>query len=995
MSRGHGAPGLLDNLRTFADLVEDSGASRRPYLEYFPGVVLTTGWVLSSGAAYQYNGLLNQTYSGVLLDVVGVETSLGVLTRVESLADCVATAGTFYAVAAFGAAAETVPHWDDGTLWDAGGVTWDHATYIDLYVHLAGDANPNSATVVPLLGLFFGTRGEVHPQLGPNKLTNGGFEILTGWSERITPGWDDGVTQWDGATTWDSSPITSSLDPVLFTGRGSISSLKLVSSGSAVGNDSRYQDISTVASAIYRLAGYYRTNMAFSANLSARLLVGNTAGTTILYADGRDGDASGQVTLTPTAGEWRRFLFDFIAPAATTRVQLQLAALSVAGAGQLNFDGVSLKRVYRYTYYEPRLSAASIPEVQVGSQSIFFAGKTDGQGKFSLINADGTLESLFAGLLLHGKPATVYVGGHFPTDGREVYRDDWRGAWPGRAQKVTATDELIGFESDDARDALHVELPTRKHSLVTEPNLNLNDEGSGRAIVFNGSATTAFKPARVDLTANGYGVYEIGDGGASLAGFPDAIADFGGPGGHSRQFPNLWVYPNEEMADKDQFGFLGAAISQAIAFVWYVGGPATNALFSYDKTLGRITVLDDIRNYLSERDGTGVGLAMSFDFNIGAGALNATVPSGINMGPNGEGGAFGWYLSATMLAGSLQERMRTASGAGDIFVDYSHTSHKWTIRKTAGTLNLLPATGANSKLRAYERLGFDATTDKTGALTYTGTNATFTLPESDHVVRVVSYGFKDDASGTSTGTASAVVARHAEVAKYILYQYLRVPASQIDAASFAAGAAAEPTALVAASVCQAISSRDFLSRLEAGAIADLVIDGDGIWYWKPYSATAAVVQDFFDRDYIDFDMVKDPKNVYSSVRSTYGQNPARNSDKAYESTIDSGIPTKHRRLEVKPVETWIDAFAAADTAAQLVTQRMARLAAANPAVVSFSSRGKLVDVLQGDIIRCTRSRAFYTGGSLNAVRFRVLNLRHNLVAGASHCVAVEDVPFLS
>src|SRR5258707_11916277 len=295
--------GLIDNLRPFSDLVEDSGASRRPYLEFFPGAPLTANWTLNSGTAYQYNGLINHTVSGVLLDVGRVEASLGELTRAETLADCIATAGTFYAVAAFGADPSTVPHWDDGvTLWDAAGVTWDHVTYIDLYVHLSDGSSPNSATVVPLLGLFFATKGEVHPQLGPDKLTNGGFESMTGWNEKISPGWDDGVTLWDAVgVTWDSSSTTSALDSTLFIGRGSVNSLKLVSLGTVVGSDSRYQDLPTVAGAMYRLAAYYRTDAAFSANLSARLLVCDTAGTTILYSDGRDGDASRVVALRPTA----------------------------------------------------------------------------------------------------------------------------------------------------------------------------------------------------------------------------------------------------------------------------------------------------------------------------------------------------------------------------------------------------------------------------------------------------------------------------------------------------------------------------------------------------------------------------------------------------------------------------------------------------------------------------------------------------------------------
>jgi hypothetical protein len=960
--RGHGAPGLLDSLRTFPDLIDDSAASRRPYLEFFPGATLTTTWTLNSGTTWQYNGLLNYTFSGVLLDVVGVETSLGALTRAETLADAQATAGTFYAAAAFGDPPSTVPHWDDGiTLWDAASTTWDHATYIDLYVHLSDGSSPNAATVVPLLGLFFGTKGEVHPQLGPEKLTNGGFESLTGWSERISPGWDDGVTLWDaGGVTWDSSTTTSALDSTLFLGRGSVSSLKLVSTGAAVGFDARYQDLPTVSGVMYRLAAYYRTDPSFSANLSARLLVGNTAGTTTLYEGGRDGDAAGFVALTPTGGEWRRCLFDFIAPATTTRVQLELIAPSSAGAGQLNFDGVTLKRIYRFAYYEPRLASESIPEVEVGSQSIFFAGKTDGQGNVGLINADGTLEDLLAQLLLAGKPMTVYVGGHFASDGREVYRDDWRGAWPGRAQKVEVTDEMIDFECDDARDALHVELPTRVHSLATEPYLNLNDEGSGRAVLFNGSATVRAKPARVDLSGNGYGIYEVADGGASLAGVYA-----------SGDYPIIAVYPSEDFASKDQVGG------------YWANGSGSH---SFDAATGRLTILQDVRNYLRDRSGEDVTPRLFFDFNIGAGDLVGNVKLLVSTYPALYAQGMAQYVSLAM----------TAAAGVTIFCTYDENTHRFTISKAAGTLSLKMNTGANSQTRAFEILGFNTNTDRTGALTYTSDNPTFTSPEADHIIRVASYGLKDDASGTITGTPGAVVAKHADVAKYVLYQYLRIPSSQIDAASFVSGAALESTGLVDVTLRERTSSRDFLTRLEAGAVADLVIDGDGIWRWKPYSATATVMQDFYDRDFLSFSVKKDPANIFASARITYGQNPARDSDKAYEYVADTGIPTKYRRpATVLAVDTWIGAFAAADTSAQLVGQRMARLAAANPRVVTFSARGKLVDLLQGDIIRLTRTRAFDSSGGFTAVRFRVLGLRHNHIAGTSECTAVEDVQFLA
>ncbi len=146
---GHGRLGLVDGLRRFADLMDESAADRRPFLELSPGVELpAAAWLAYSGPTYRQ--FANWVLDGVSRDVVGVESSIlpRALTRVESAARCVAARGSFF--------------FDRGTK--------------ELYVHLYDGSAPASTTVLALLGFFFGAKGETHPELGADKLVNGDFE---------------------------------------------------------------------------------------------------------------------------------------------------------------------------------------------------------------------------------------------------------------------------------------------------------------------------------------------------------------------------------------------------------------------------------------------------------------------------------------------------------------------------------------------------------------------------------------------------------------------------------------------------------------------------------------------------------------------------------------------------------------------------------------------------------------------------------------------------
>lgn len=942
MSLGHGQPGLVDYLRTYSDLVDDAGGSLRPYLDFMPGKEMPAGsWLTHSGATKVQRAQF--LYDGLLRDIVGVDTSVGELARVETMAACVATAGTYYCNV------ETATYapvgWDDGdtTVWDEETDWWDRYPPMDLYVHLAGDVDPNGQTVVALLGFHYGTAGEVHPILGADIFAGAGeFESLAGWTEVLSgAGWSSAL---------DSAFVKSGT-----------SSLKLVSTGAATGNASRAKDVATVVGAIYRLSGYYRVDEAFSANLTARLLVSDTSGAVVVDQGGRDTSASGEVALRLPYGEWRAFHFDFVAFATTTRVRLQLRAPSSAGAGQVNFDRVNVQRVFRYAFYEPRLDAGSLAEVECGSRSIFFGPQPIGIGAAALLD-DGTTATIFAQLLTTGKAARVATGGVLG-DGQAVYRDDWRNQFYGISRDLWASDDRITIELDDPTTILlDVEAPRKRLTAVEYPDMDPNAEGEAAPLVL-GSFTTSFQgamvPVRIGVTADGYGIYKLAD----AEGTPGLLADF-------LLLPKVYVYPSQQ------------AREHAIEFPSdQLAG--TGYDHDFDLALGTLTILKNVADF--ERDSSGDTFTYrKLDFDLGAGALVADVTTS---------------LSAEGQADLLRVWFLLAAGLPDIpdpeiQWSYSTTTHKFSTVKKTGTYNLLCKTGANAALTKafWERLGFDVSSDKTGALNYTAENAVFSSPEEDHVLAVVMNGISDSAAGTYTGSASALISKPCDVFNFVLQFYGGVPASRIDSASLVASRING----FGAQLCRVYERqprplRALFAEIAASGMADIVVDGAGTWYFRSYSSTVpSTVIDLYDRDIISFRLGRRSTDVFARAEVTSAKRPRNSATLNKQYAWGAGVATKYGRQETLRVQTALMEEAGyPDT----LGVALSKLGAAAPRVVELSARGKLVDALRGDKLRITRSRAFDPTGALAAVVFRILYLRRNLLTGVTTCLAVEDVHF--
>ena len=122
------------------------------------GRLVRTSWN-AIGNAWR-NGNIAETFDGVSLEIAEIITSTGEnLVRVGTQPLVGANAGTYF---------------------------WNSNTNA-LFVHLAGNVNPNTVSVEVIFGKYFGSLGLVEPRLGPTQITNGEFPT---WTDPLTPtGW--------------------------------------------------------------------------------------------------------------------------------------------------------------------------------------------------------------------------------------------------------------------------------------------------------------------------------------------------------------------------------------------------------------------------------------------------------------------------------------------------------------------------------------------------------------------------------------------------------------------------------------------------------------------------------------------------------------------------------------------------------------------------------------------------------------------------------------
>lgn len=900
---GFGQTGLASGLRTYREFAEQSSAERIVLAELRPGKSVS-GWVNTSGNVWV--ATISESYDGITRDICSVKTLIDTgITRVDSIALCGSTSWSYYYD-------PDVPvgtrMWDSSKpWWDTAGTYWDE--FPQLFLNLGG-ADPNDTEVQAFFPFYFSSEGVVHPSLGVDLLDgDGGFESA------VTTSLQSGFSATYPDTTLDES--------------GSM--FKVSASGAADGRGGRaVLSLSTIAGATYRVSGYYSTGRTNPSGLDAVIGVLDTGLSRSLATDGRStGSGTTYLSLSSTYGETRRFVFDFVAPGSAVELRVGLQNASGGSAtGTASFDTVTLKRVYRYNYWEPRLSASHIPQSESGSNDVFFGGKRIGVGGISLSTSDGDIDVLLGGYDWESSEVIISTSGRFL--GQTITIDDTRRAFTGLVQDLTWTDDTVQLELQDIRAFFYRDLPPRSYSEMS--GMDGAVIGKVRPMLFG--LKEGINPPRISTGDSGYGTYEIADTDKAPNGIKSVDA--------------VYAYTDTEAAKLQDTTKRKLLVE--------------NTDYTTSLASGQITIIADCGPYEVVEDNR------RLNFDVGASELTATLDVGL--------------YTAAGLAAEVQSRMRSATGDTSVTVTYDQSSHLFTISRT-GTLNLLCGSGT-SKDKAWSLIGFE-NSDLTGSTSYTGTNATFTDAD-DHVIRCTAKGYKDDASGTYTGTANAMIEVGSDICRVLLVKFLGKSPDIIDETSFVAARSRAPESL-SIYLSDPKSSREIFDSLEYSNIANIVVGGDGTVFYEVYvGEVPANIVDLFDYDYHGFQIRRGVSDVYAAIRVRHDQNPETGEWKSRIAHNDQ-VSARFGRPDERSFDTYIKTGTAAIAAAE----RLRQLASSPARVITFSVKGRLIDKRVGQKLRLTRERAMDASGRLSAKVVRIISLKQDHVSHMTTVDCVDDV----
>lgn len=979
---GHGTLGLRDSIPTFRDITGRSNARGYPLVECGFGAEIPAGtWTQHNGNTWKARA--NFIIGGILRDIVSVDTSAPArhTVRKETLALCISS--TVYSYFADTENAR-VPqeYWDQGGPppgFDSWGTFFDVFPPLDLYLNLGG-IDPNTVAVVAELGFFYSPRAVRHPVLGEDLLVNGSLDSESGGEPT---GWTMEVF---GAT-----PPTLFRDANVF--RGAASQGFLCENATENSFRRATQGLSLTSGASsgrYRFSGaYYTADHVNSSPVNtdqdnARAWIG------LQFYDGvdlrevkADGISYTLATtippihlLTPTRGRWRRFLFEFIWPtqwSATFTPFFGIHSATSGANGRVWFDDVRFQRVFRYHDYEDRLTEASVPELEMAASDIFLGRRTVGLGGISLVNGIGerSLSRQIGGLLLARRPVKVVAAG--VVDGIDLVREDCRAQFFGRINTVDASDNQVGFGIEDPMsDLLDTKLPLRKVNLTDNPTAPLAEVGRVRPILLGVFSTLPMGVGRISKDAStGYGMYEIADTQRA----PNGIY----------AISSVRVYRTVEELTSNP-----------------AGGRILTAGTEYSESLAAATVsiVKDVRDIWRDAEGKDLGGAF-LDFDIGGANIAASIYGGAASQPH-------------KVASDMSTQWSTLSGV-TITWTYSETTHQFSAsRPGALTLNLRIKTGPNTDAakKLWTAMGYNADADLTGAGPHVSAVPVFTDVDKDHIIAVEGIGYRDDAAGTYSGAANFYTNQPSEHAHMILRALLQVNPAKIRAVEFqyATLNATLPYSMSIVNtrllLTEQETARIILQRLAQGAMADLYVDGDGMWHWAPLidvpKVNTALLVHITDEDILpgSWSVYQRRSDTYQAVEVEYLKSAASGPKAETVQVVwDPNVPMKYGRDEVLRLRSYHDDVGWYEYpggplvhGAIRLSRIIAKMSAAPPLAVTLMVRHRLSDHVVNGRFLLSRRDAFTDGGAMTSVLMRIIRITHNFFSGVGTVVAVKDIP---
>jgi hypothetical protein len=265
------------------------------------------------------------------------------------------------------------------------------------------------------------------------------------------------------------------------------------------------------------------------------------------------------------------------------------------------------------------------------------------------------------------------------------------------------------------------------------------------------------------------------------------------------------------------------------------------------------------------------------------------------------------------------------------------------------------------------------------------------------LLRVKLAGFEDDASGTYTGTAGATIQLAPDIVRCLLVRWGGIDPSRIDLPSFVRGRAHAPEALavyLGAPGEDSLEMSTVIERLENGAQADLVLDGEK-FYWRPRETAlvrtpiALAERDFLEPFVSDVGLVED---YFGTVIVAYGQDPGN----AAWQTTQREAPAAALRWNRKDPRTFatylgsID-FLATPADAQQLRARLDGEIEMKRRRFQARAKGRLVRAPLASLVTLTRARGVGTSGALSEVLARLVGRVSNPVTWETVADLIEVV----
>jgi hypothetical protein len=804
---------------------------------------------------------------------------------------------------------------------------WDQVR--QLYVNLSDGSDPSDTTVAAVVPFHFASKALILPDLsGNNLVTNGDFENWTGGSP-------DNFTK-TGTGTVDEETTDVKINS---------SAARLTAADTTVGGQTILTtgNITLVSGHRYRLHGYYKTIGTNATQGVIRVRDNFATPNAFVHTDGTNWEDvasfDGDIDLNNTGDAWKRFIVDFRAESSGNHVVTFETKSGGSGTSIVLYDGIVMERIYRYYPYDPRVSNSSIPSLETGSPDIYFAGKQIGSGDVSLINSDGFIERLVAELQWMSQSVIVKIGGAIEaSDGTTVELDvnQYFAQMTGLIQRINITDDIATFDLDDERTFFHQQIATDLYSEDDLPNLSLTKTDGRIKPVFFGVKSN-ITPFRVNVTANDYGVYEVAD----VSRAPNGI----------KEITTVYAYTSEEFA----------GLRLTTERLELVDGTD----YTTDVDNGRFTISRDVGPYRV------LDTNSRLDFNEGGAELTAELTSGL--------------YTAQSLAAHVQTQLRDA-GAADWNCAYSNTTHQITVSKDAGTANLLTKTGSHSSSTGWGLLGFNLGDDNTGSLSYEADNAIFDDVDRDHILRTDAKGYRDDASGTFTGTADALIEIGADILQTLLVRFMGKPSSAIDTTSFlfARDTAAESLSIY---LRESTSTSEIFDTLERSNLGNIIIDGSGKIFYQIYVGTVADnITTVFDYDISDFSSSRASNEVFAKIRVDFDQDPSRGTFESVERS-DTSVSVLLGRPDIKPVETYLKIT---DNAESLASRILELSSSAARKIQGTVIGGKLMRKEVGDKFKILKRRGLGKSGQISNEIFRIISLSKDALSGLVQFTATDD-----